>query len=133
MTHYTTTHKKQILIIDDEEELLKAMTRLLEDAYNVMSTSNAQAALDIIKKHCKAIDIIFLDINMPDFNLQEFYINLEKNFPSIKSKLIIMTGGIYLKPLQEFVDTLPNLCLMKPFSRSDLIKIIEKHSNQEVL
>lgn len=61
--------KKRILVVDDQEDLLDAMRRVLAVwGYDVITASSGKEALRILKKAEKFIDIVILDIMMPNID-----------------------------------------------------------------
>jgi DNA-binding NtrC family response regulator len=57
----------QILIVDDEKKIREIYSNLLKsDGYETMEASNASDAYEIVKKG--GIDLVLLDINMPDID-----------------------------------------------------------------
>lgn len=56
--------KAKILVVDDEELILKAYKKeLAASGYNVLETTSAQEAIEIVKR--EKIDIILVDLVMP--------------------------------------------------------------------
>ena len=74
---------KKILILDDEERIREILRKsLTNEGYEVIETSNAIAAHEILKN--KNIDLILLDIKMPKVSgsvmfdvIEQFYTNLK--------------------------------------------------------
>jgi len=58
--------KPTILIVDDEPGARESLGVILEDDYQVLSVGNGQEALETLQK--KPIDLILLDVNMPDMD-----------------------------------------------------------------
>jgi DNA-binding NtrC family response regulator len=54
------------LIVDDEPGARESLGVILEDDYQVLSVGNGQEALETLQK--KPIDLILLDVNMPDMD-----------------------------------------------------------------
>jgi len=59
--------KPLILCVDDEPEITKALSFLLEDDFQVMTTNSPIEALKIFKKHPK-IKLIISDQRMPNMD-----------------------------------------------------------------
>jgi len=58
--------KPTILIVDDEPGARESLGVILEDDYQILSVGNGQEALETLQK--KPIDLILLDVNMPDMD-----------------------------------------------------------------
>ncbi len=82
--------KKTILVIDDEENLRKLLNRILDDAgYRVLLAPDGAMALETLKK--QGVDLIMLDMNMPNMGGLEFLsIVKEKN---ISRAPVLMVSG----------------------------------------
>ncbi len=58
--------KQSILIVDDELGARQSLEVILEDDYRVLSAMNGQEALEILQR--ESIDLVLLDVNMPDMD-----------------------------------------------------------------
>ena len=58
-------YKPHILITDDSEMNRAILAEMLGDKYHIIEAENGRAAIDIIEKN-KDIDLLLLDINMPE-------------------------------------------------------------------
>jgi len=58
--------KPSLLIVDDELGARQSLEVILEDDYRVLSAVNGQEALEILQR--EAIDLVLLDVNMPDMD-----------------------------------------------------------------
>ncbi len=81
---------KQVLIVDDnrtnQKVLLGMVKKLKMEGYAV---SGGQEALDYIKRSGK-VDVILLDVNMPEMDGREFLLNMKKEFADFKIKIIVL-------------------------------------------
>src|SRR4030066_66932 len=55
-----------VLIVDDEEPIRKTLTLLLEEHYETISVPDAMQAIDIVRS--KGVDIVLMDLNLPEMN-----------------------------------------------------------------
>ncbi|MCW1309821.1 MAG: response regulator [Candidatus Parvarchaeota archaeon] len=79
----------KILIVDDEENIRKMLSRFLfKKGFDVLTSTNGLEAYEIIKKN--DVDIIFLDIFMPEMNGEEFIDLALKIKPDLK--IIVISG-----------------------------------------
>ncbi len=70
--------KKKIMVIDDEEQIRKLLTRILSTAgYEVITASNGREALE--KLPSVSVDLIMLDMNMPEMDGLSFLRNVKDN------------------------------------------------------
>ncbi|MCL9781190.1 response regulator [Vibrio sp. S4M6] len=62
--------KAQVLIVDDEQDILKSLTRILRQQYDVTTFTSGQEALDHLQDN--PIDVIISDMRMPEMDGAEF-------------------------------------------------------------
>ncbi len=84
--------KLNVVIIDDEIKSIETLSLLLTNYHhdvNILATANSiSTGLSTIEKHNKDIDILFLDIQMPDGD----GFTLLQHLPEIKFKIIFTTA-----------------------------------------
>lgn len=111
----------QILLVEDNETIAKALSYTLEQQkYNVIHTTNVKETEKIL---AKGIDLIILDVTLPDGNGFELYKNAIKqlNIPTI-----------FLTARDDEVDIVKGLELgaedyiTKPFGTKELLARIKK-------
>jgi len=74
-----------ILLVDDEAPVLKVGTRILSTlGYTVLEAKSGQEAVDIYKANKDKIDLVMLDVIMPDMGGGKVYDLLKKVNPDIK-------------------------------------------------
>ena len=84
-----------ILVIDDSEDyLILSRTLLTLEGYEVMTASNASAALEILEKAPKP-DLILLDVNLLEMTGPEFLLILEEKKPHVleTTPVVFVTAG----------------------------------------
>jgi DNA-binding response OmpR family regulator len=111
---------KNILVVDDEKSILKFVSEALNSEYNVLTTENVPDAEDILKTD--DIDLVILDIVMPQKNGIDMIMEIKKLKPDMKIIAISGGGGIsgrfdYL-PVAKLIGAA--ITLRKPFSVSEL-------------
>jgi len=119
-----TSTRKRILVVDDEPYLLKSIQRMLEDQHDITTASSGQAALDILKNE-KQYDLIISDLSMPNISGADLYHFIAEKFPGLENHIIFMTGGAYTANLKEFISSVNNARLIKPFEQEELLRLIE--------
>jgi CheY-like chemotaxis protein len=115
----------KVLVVDDDPQVLTTIKNLLDhQGCKVISTDKGKAALDIIARDKDDIDLVILDIKMPDMSGDKVYSRLKEIRGDIK--VLISSGheeyialkNILLDPKDKFIK--------KPFRMSELIlKIAE--------
>ncbi len=112
-----------VLVIDDEQIIRDASKLILEQkGIRVLSAAGGREGVDLYKNNSKEIDIVILDMMMPDKNGKEVFEEIHQVSPSAK---IIVSSG-YCSP--EDVSFL-KACVIanfmkKPYTASDLIDAV---------
>ena len=79
----------KILIVDDEANIVKTLSAILQDeGHDVYSSANANDALEFFGKN--EIDLVFLDVWLPDMDGTEVLEKIRKSFPDVA---VIMISG----------------------------------------
>ena len=115
------SEKQSIVIIDDETEILNVLSRFLtrNPNFSVTTYSNPITALNSISN--TKVDLVLLDIMMPQMNGLEVLEKLKANNP--EQKVIMMTAYSTLdKVLKSHKEGATNY-VMKPF---DSLQALEK-------
>lgn len=118
------SEKKSILAIDDDLVLLELFQRMLKEKYNISAVSSASAAIHFM--NANVVDIILLDIEMPNISGFDFLYDIRK-IPSYMVVPIIIVSG---NSGQDFLNRARSSgafdVLTKPVKKEFLIETIEK-------
>jgi two-component system chemotaxis response regulator CheY len=111
-----------ILLIDDEESVRMVFQVALERAgYRVLTAESGKQGLRLLEH--QEVDLLFVDIFMPEMDGLELIPLLRKTRPA--SKIIAISGGSGMK---NFLDTAKYLgaddTLKKPFSLQELLDVV---------
>lgn len=119
------TGKGNILIIEDEEMVMTLGKVMLEKmGHKVLTAGNGKEALDILKTFNGVIDVVLLDMGLPDIRGKELYPMLMAIRP--KLKVIIFSGYSIDGPAREVLNAGANAFIQKPFVYSDLFKKVNE-------
>ena len=72
-----------ILYVDDEEMAQKYFARLLDKDYEVLTASDVDTALDMLRDTTKQIDIVVTDYRMPGRDGGDLLRQIELEFPHV--------------------------------------------------
>jgi PAS domain S-box-containing protein len=103
----------RLLIVDDEVRLARSLASLLSFHHVVCATSVVDA-LDVLAQ--ESFDCILCDLMMPSLSGMDLYAELKARGHSEERRMIFMTGGAFTPRAREFVASIPNPVLEKPFS-----------------
>jgi DNA-binding NtrC family response regulator len=113
---YDNKNETSILVVDDEKSIRQSLKMFLEDFYNVYIAGTAAEAEEILSK--KSIDVILLDIRLPDKDGVELIKDLKDIDPD--SEIIMVTA---IKEVQSAVQAIKSGAfdyLVKPFVVEDI-------------
>jgi DNA-binding NtrC family response regulator len=124
MTPDTTwTEPPRVLAVDDEAVVCESIRRVLtEEGYNVSVATSARAGLDVIRKG--EIDLLLLDIRMPDMDGIEFL--RETRAISPETEVIMVTGYATIQTAVEAVKLGATDYLQKPVSPDMLVVAVAR-------
>jgi FixJ family two-component response regulator len=81
--------RPRILVVDDEEAILETMTFTFEDEYDVLTSSDARRALDVLDQN-SPVAAVLTDQRMPNMSGVEFLSEVWKRHPD--TVRMILTG-----------------------------------------
>jgi CheY-like chemotaxis protein/two-component sensor histidine kinase len=104
----------RLLIVDDEPLVAAMLRMLLETEHDVELAAGAAEALRCLSSGAR-FDVIFCDLMMPDVTGMDFYEELLSTDPEQAARIVFMTGGAYTTRTNEFLASVPNTQIEKPF------------------
>ncbi|MFZ4713102.1 MAG: response regulator [Bacteriovoracaceae bacterium] len=122
-------HVVKILIVDDSEFSRKIVAKILvEEGYNVVGeAANANDAIEILNSN-QGINIILIDIIMPDVNGIELARKIHKSYED--SSIVMMSSLAQDHVVIEAISAGAVDFLKKPFERQTLLDSVEKLSRE---
>ena len=114
------SHQARVLVVDDDPTIGNALARALR-GYEVVVVESARAALDRVVAGDR-FELVLCDLMMPDMSGMDLYEEVVRLVPEQARRFVFVTGGAVTTRARDFVRTVPNLVLTKPF---DLRKIRE--------
>lgn len=108
-----------ILVVDDEELVLGLADRLIRNAgYTSITAGSGAKAIEIFKKEKQGIDLVIMDIMMPEMDGRELFYELKKIDGNVK--IILSSGYSDDGVASELMRNGAVAFLQKPF-KSDLL------------
>jgi signal transduction histidine kinase/DNA-binding response OmpR family regulator len=117
------TRRGRILVIDDEVAMCNVIRRMLSRRHEVHVTSRAVEALERIRAG-ETFDIILCDLMMPQMTGMELHAQLTPLGHA--DRIVFMSGGAFTPASRQFLDSVPNQRIEKPFDARHLEAIIER-------
>jgi signal transduction histidine kinase/DNA-binding response OmpR family regulator len=117
----------RILIVDDEDRVASAVGLLFEGC-EVITAASGRAALIELGRGAP-FDWIFCDLMMPDVSGMDVYDQVRREQPGIQERMIFMTGGAFTPRAREFLASIDNPVLHKPFRLRDLTELLRQRAH----
>jgi PAS domain S-box-containing protein len=117
-------HGETVLVVDDEKSLQDLVRATLESRkFKVMTAFDGHEAISIYEKNKNKIDVVLLDMLMPNMNGLTTIPALRRINPNIK---IIGMSGSLLENLPSDMSTLVQKLpfLQKPFDSEDMVMLV---------
>jgi PAS domain S-box-containing protein len=109
----------RILVIDDEPHVVQVIRRTLEDEHEIVTLVKAREALTVLRAP-PGFDLVLCDLMMPGVTGMDLYELVRKGDPALAERFIFLTGGAFTPRAMEFLESISNVCLLKPFSAAVL-------------
>jgi len=121
------TYQKILLIDDDEDDQEIFVSALKQVAESVRCTTfdDAREALGKLMSQEILTDLIFLDLNMPIMNGQQFLIEIKKNAILHSIPVIVLSTSSHSGTIESTRELGAEDFITKPDKFEDLIRILE--------
>ena len=108
-----------VLFVDDEDMIIEVAKEVLEHlGYKVLIAGNGKEAIGKYEEHKAQIDIVILDMIMPDMSGSDTYDRMKEIDPDIK---ILLSSGYSINgQATEIMDRGCNGFIQKPFKMKEL-------------
>jgi two-component system, cell cycle sensor histidine kinase and response regulator CckA len=108
-----------ILLVDDEEYILEIGQLMLEGlGYTFFKAACGKAAIDLFAEHHREIDLVILDLVMPDMDGETVFHELRRIAPDIK---VVFASGFYIvDQTHGLLENYATDFLQKPFNLKQL-------------
>jgi len=119
--------KVNILIVDDEIEVLNALTRIFRRKYQVHTSDDPVAAIDLLKQHDFAV--IISDMKMPVMTGDKF---LEQAFLICPdTPRLLLTGYADMQSTADAINIGKiNNYITKPWDNEELMELVDQSAEQ---
>jgi signal transduction histidine kinase len=117
--------RARVLVIDDEPALCQIVHRILHPEHEVVTALDARLALKMLAS-APSFDVVLCDLMMPEMSGMDFFAKLAETSPKLAERVIFLTGGAFSSRAAQFLDSVPNARLDKPFDPTVLRKAVAK-------
>jgi PAS domain S-box-containing protein len=118
-----------ILVVDDEPMILKLAQRVLGARHRVTVAPGGRVALDLLSSGA-TFDVVLCDILMPGFSGVDLYEQVLLRHPALAPRIVFVSASAFTARSMEFLASVPNRCLPKPFDRVALEQVVGEVLNE---
>ena len=119
--------KEKILLVDDEAGTIQVEELMLRElGYAVIPAQSGRKAVELYKENMPHLDLVALDMIMPEMSGKDTYEELKKIDPNVK--VLLVSGYSLNSQIQELMQQGCNGFIQKPF---DIVQL--SHKIREVL
>lgn len=115
---------RKILVVDDSK-LMHKMYEVMLRQYPLVYASDGRQALDRIKEHGD-IDLVLLDINMPNMNGLEFLAELRSDSSRADVSVIIISTEGREEDTARGMEAGATAYIKKPFRNEEILDVISR-------
>ncbi len=116
--------RARVLVIDDDAYVAAAVRRLLKGCDVTVCSSGAAGVAHVASGN--AVDVILCDVMMATMSGMDIYAAVAKTHASLAERIVFITGGAFTSEAQEFLDSIPNPKLDKPFDPRRLRDLVRQ-------
>ena len=115
---------KTILAVDDEPDILALEEKILKrEGYEVLTASDGAKAISLVKAGSK-IDLILLDVMMPNINGFEVSQWVRDSGDGKRIPVVFVTAKDDAQSMKEGFRAGGTVYLIKPFTTTQLVKVV---------
>ncbi len=117
--------RARILVVDDEPAIGTAIGRILGRLHEVAVVASARAAISRIAAG-ERFDVILCDLMMGVMTGMDLYAAVARIAPEQAERIAFMTGGAFTPRAREFLETVGNRRIDKPFDANTLLSLVHE-------
>jgi PAS domain S-box-containing protein len=122
---FTHESRKTILLVDDEPVLREIGRSILHECgYEVVLAKNGKEAVDLYRNRHDTIDLVLLDMLMPEMNGKDAYLEMKKIDPGIRA--ILSSGFRMDERVEEVMKLGVQRFVQKPYTLEKLCATIQE-------
>jgi signal transduction histidine kinase/CheY-like chemotaxis protein len=115
----------RVLVIDDDPMVSAVVRRTLSQDHDIVTSNRTEQALDLLRGG-ERFDVILCDVMMPNMTGVDFWHELERFAPEETRRIVFLTGGAFAPQARQFLESVPNLHIDKPFVPEQLRAIVRE-------
>lgn len=120
----------RVLVVDDESVVAHTLKVLLQADHELVIAQSGAEALELLQQPAVAgtppFDVILCDLMMPGMTGMELFEVLRREHPLLARRVVFMTGGVSIRRVVEFLESVPNPKFEKPFDIPELRRSLQR-------
>jgi DNA-binding response OmpR family regulator len=117
-------HQPTVLLVEDDELVRDAMTRILvREGYLVLTAACGHDAIGLLKTPLSPIDVVLLDVHLPDVNGTDLCARLREMHPNLP--VVVCTGEADPEEAAELFRLGVHRYFCKPIAVEELLATVE--------
>jgi DNA-binding response OmpR family regulator len=119
-----TGRQPTVLVVEDDENTRNVMTRILvREGYLVLTAECAHDALSILRTPLAPIDVVLLDVHLPDVSGIDLCARIRESNPTVP--VLICTGEAEPVEVAQLVELGIHRYFRKPITMDELLATVE--------
>ena len=114
-----------MLVVDDEVPIANTMRELLGADHDVTAVTSGRDALLALGQRSD-FDVVFCDLMMPVMSGIDLFLRVRELYPGLEQRVVFMTGGAFTTRAAEFLASIDNRRVEKPFSLKAIERIVRE-------
>ncbi|AGC41556.1 sensory box histidine kinase/response regulator [Myxococcus stipitatus DSM 14675] len=114
----------RVLVVDDEPAVGRVLQRILR-GHEVEVACSGRQALELLEKGLEP-DAVLCDVMMPDLTGRDVYESVRRAHAGLEGRFVFVSGGAFTTGAREFLASIPNPLLEKPFDESRVRHVVEE-------
>ncbi len=117
--------KGSVLVIDDEEVVRQVAARMLKGlGYHAICLSSPREAIDYYHRRSRDIDLVIVDLVMPDLNGRDCFERIRSINPA--ARVLLTSGYSHDAAVDELIEAGAKAFLQKPYRLAQLSETLAK-------
>jgi DNA-binding response OmpR family regulator len=120
----TVDHQPTVLLVEDDESTRNVMTRILvREGYLALTAESAHDALSILRAPLAPIDVVLLDVHLPDVSGIDLCARIRQLNPTVP--VVVCTGEAEPAEAARLIEMGVHRYFRKPIAMEELLATVE--------
>ena len=112
----------RVLIVDDDEAVLRVLGRILASQHELVMVTSGEEAQSVLGRD-ERFELLLFDLMMPGVSGIQLHRWLADRRPGLAARVVFMTGGVFSPVARDYLETVPNFRIEKPFNPAQVRKV----------